>query len=178
MLIVSYLARCLSSVLLMVVPDVSLFVLLVSIKGLANLGAAPAEQVITRSMLSKTQLVSNAGIMTTIDQLTKLCAPLLGAGMAGLHHPAAGFGSSASLAVAGILCAARLRKPVEMSRRHARRPGLAVSAFTDRAPGPLVIYRRAACPRCRSACARRIFACASEMTCLLPTARSRGRRAW
>ncbi|MDC6293660.1 MFS transporter [Ralstonia pseudosolanacearum] len=110
-LIVSYLARCLSSVLLMVAPDVNIFVLLVLIKGLANLGAAPAEQVVVRSMLSKAQFVSNASIMTTIDQLTKICAPLLGAGMASLHHPVAGFG------LAGTLCVGLLRKQVDMSKR-------------------------------------------------------------
>ncbi|MGD7098280.1 MFS transporter [Ralstonia pseudosolanacearum] len=116
-LIVSYLARCLSSVLLMVAPDVNLFVLLVLIKGLANLGAAPAEQVVVRSMLSKAQFVSNASIMTTIDQLTKICAPLLGAGMASLHHPVAGFGLSAGLGLAGTLCVGLLRKQVDMSKR-------------------------------------------------------------
>ncbi|MEQ6350209.1 MFS transporter [Ralstonia pseudosolanacearum] len=116
-LIVSYLARCLSSVLLMVAPDVNLFVLLVLIKGLANLGAAPAEQVVVRSMLSKAQFVSNASIMTTIDQLTKICAPLLGACMASLHHPVAGFGLSAGLGLAGTLCVGLLRKQVDMSKR-------------------------------------------------------------
>ena len=117
-LVVSYLARCLSSVFLMVVPDVNLFVLLVLIKGLANLGATPAEQVIVRSMLSKEQFVSNASIMTTIDQLTKICAPLLGAGMASLHHPVAGFGFSAVLGLAGALCVGLLRKHVDMSKRN------------------------------------------------------------
>ncbi len=116
-LVVSYLARCLSSVLLMVVPDVNLFVLLVLIKGLANLGATPAEQVIVRSMLSTDQLASNASVMTTIDQLTKLCAPLLGAGMASLHDPVAGFGFSAALGLAGTFCASFLRKRVDVSKR-------------------------------------------------------------
>ncbi len=117
-LIVSYLARCLSSVLLMVVPDVNLFVLLVLIKGLANLGATPAEQVVVRSMLSKEQFVSNASVMTTLDQLTKICAPLLGAGMASLHHPVVGFGFSAGLGLAGALCVSLLKKHVEMSTRN------------------------------------------------------------
>lgn len=112
MLIVSYVARSLSSVLLIFAPDLHLFVLLVFVKGLANLGAMPAEQVIVRSMLSKEQFISNASIMTTVDQLTKICAPLVGAGMAGLYQPVFGFGLSAALGVAGIWCVNRLRQPM------------------------------------------------------------------
>ncbi|MGY2492830.1 MFS transporter [Cupriavidus sp. CP313] len=119
MLAVSYLARALTSLLLLFAPDTHFFVLLVFLKGLANLGAMPAEQVIVRTMLSKAQLVSNASIMTTIDQLTKICAPLVGAGMASLHHPMAGFGLSATLGLAGILCVYPLRKHVGMSKREA-----------------------------------------------------------
>lgn len=116
MLAASYLARALTSLLLLFAPDIHFFVLLVFLKGLANLGAMPAEQVIVRTMLSKEQFVSNASIMTTIDQLTKICAPLVGAAMASLHHPMAGFGLSATLGLAGILCVYPLRKHVEMSK--------------------------------------------------------------
>lgn len=117
MLVVSYLARALTSLLLLFASDIHVFVLLVFLKGLANLGAMPAEQVIVRTMLSKEQFVSNASIMTTIDQLTKICAPLAGAIMASLHHPMAGFGLSATLGLAGILCVYPLRKHVEISKR-------------------------------------------------------------
>lgn len=125
MLAVSYVARALTSLLLLFAPDIHFFVLLVFLKGLANLGAMPAEQVIVRTMLSKAQFVSNASIMSTVDQLTKICAPLVGAGMASLHHPMAGFGLSATLGLAGILCLYPLRKHAGMSKReagtHARR---------------------------------------------------------
>jgi len=117
MLAVSYLARALTSLLLLFAPDIHFFVLLVFLKGLANLGAMPAEQVIVRTMLSKAQFVSNASIMTTIDQLNKICAPLVGASMASLHYPMAGFGLSATLGLAGILCVYPLRRHVDMSKR-------------------------------------------------------------
>jgi MFS family permease len=119
MLAISYLARALTSLLLLFAPDIHFFVMLVFLKGLANLGAMPAEQVIVRMMLSKAQFVSNASIMTTIDQLTKICAPLIGAVMASLHHPMAGFGLSATLGLAGIMCVYPLRKHVGMSKRDA-----------------------------------------------------------
>jgi MFS family permease len=44
MLAVSYLARALTSLLLLFAPDIHFFVLLVFLKGLANLGAMPTGQ--------------------------------------------------------------------------------------------------------------------------------------
>ncbi len=110
MLVISYLARGVTSVLLIVAPDLQLFVLLVLIKGIANLGAMPAEQILIRSMLNKEQLVSNASVMTAVDQFTKICAPLAAAGLTGIYRPAAGLGLSAALAMVGILCLPALRR--------------------------------------------------------------------
>lgn len=120
MLGISYLARALTSLLLLVAPDINVFVLLVFLKGLTNLGAMPAEQVIVRAMLSKEQLVSNASVMSTVDQLCKISAPLIGASLASLHYPGAGFGLSATLGLTGILCLYPLRKHVEVSARESR----------------------------------------------------------
>lgn len=104
MLVISYLARGVTSMLMILAPDVHVFVLLVFAKGLANLGAMPAEQVLTRSMLNNAQLVSNTGVMTAVDQFTKICAPLVAAGVAGLYEPSAGLWLSSALALVGILC--------------------------------------------------------------------------
>ncbi|RAS37451.1 MFS transporter [Paraburkholderia bryophila] len=99
----SYVCRGVTSLLLMFAPNQFVFVLFVFLKGLSNLGAMPAEQILVRSMLTPSQLVDNARWMTTIDQLVKIAAPLLGAVMASLYEPVAGFGLSATLSVAGIV---------------------------------------------------------------------------
>jgi hypothetical protein len=70
----------------------------------------PAEQILIRSMLDKDQLVSNASVMTAVDQLTKICAPLAAAGVTGLYRPAAGLGLSAAMAMVGILCLPALKR--------------------------------------------------------------------
>lgn len=75
MLFASYSARGITSLLLLMAPDLSVFVLLVMLKALANASALPPEQVMVRSMLSHAQLAANAGLMTAADQITKVCAP-------------------------------------------------------------------------------------------------------
>lgn len=124
MLAISYLARGVTSVLLIVAPDLQIFILLVLIKGIANLGAMPAEQVLIRLMLDKDQLVSNASVMTAVDQLTKICAPLAAAGVTGLYRPAAGLGLSAAMAMVGLLCLPALRwvVPSQAQRAGIERP--------------------------------------------------------
>jgi hypothetical protein len=98
-----YIARGLTSLFLMFSPSMEVFVVLVFLKGLGNLGAMPSELVLLRSILTKDQIVSNAGIMASIDQITKVCAPLIGALMAQWFKPSAGFSISAVLAIFGLL---------------------------------------------------------------------------
>ncbi|CAB3791761.1 MFS transporter [Pararobbsia alpina] len=130
-LLFSYMARGSTSLLLVFAPDVHLFVLLVFLKGLGNLGAMPAEQVVLRSMLSRDQLVANAGVTTTLDQLTKIAAPLLGALTAVLYSPVAGFSLSAVLSVVGLALLIRLRRycPLRTGTRSAQRPAKRRSAL-------------------------------------------------
>jgi predicted MFS family arabinose efflux permease len=104
MLLASYAARGISSVLLILAPDLHVFVLLVMVKGLANTSAMPPEQVLLRSILSDAQIVANAGVMTAADQATKIGAPLIAAGMATLYGPGAGLWLSAGLALLAIGC--------------------------------------------------------------------------
>ncbi|WP_347555338.1 MFS transporter [Robbsia sp. KACC 23696] len=111
----SYLARGVASLCLLFAPNVEIFVFLVCVKGLSNLGAMPAEQVLIRSMLTSSQLVDNARWMTLIDQGIKIAAPLLGAVIANQTMSLAGFGFSATLAILGgvlLLVLARVSIPV------------------------------------------------------------------
>ncbi len=109
-LLCSYAVRGATSLLLIAAPDIHFFVLFVFLKGLGNLGAMPAEQVVLRSMLERSQLVANASIVTMLDQLTKIAAPLLGALAAAWYSPIAGFGLCAALSVLGLALLVRLRQ--------------------------------------------------------------------
>ncbi|WP_432261466.1 MFS transporter [Cupriavidus sp. TMH.W2] len=126
MLIGSYLARAITSGLLIFAPNVHIFVVLVLLKGLANVGAMPAEQVLIRSMLSREQAVENAGIMSAVDQLTKISAPLVAATMTGLFRPESGLWLSTILAFFGIGCLCWLlpcSHKVDATRRAAGKAG-------------------------------------------------------
>ncbi|SCU76558.1 conserved membrane hypothetical protein [Cupriavidus necator] len=119
MLIGSYLARAITSGLLILAPTVHIFVVLVLLKGLANVGAMPAEQVLIRRMLSREQAVANASVMTAVDQLTKILAPLVAASMTGLFRPESGLWLSTFLAVLGVGCLCWLlpySRKVDMTR--------------------------------------------------------------
>jgi MFS family permease len=113
----SYAVRGATSLLLVFAPDVQLFVLFVFLKGLSNLGAMPAEQIVVRSMLSHNQLIPNASITTAIDQSTKIAAPLLGALTAALYSPGAGFVLSAVLSIGSLALLIRLRPLVPARAR-------------------------------------------------------------
>ncbi|MCP1118973.1 MFS family permease [Robbsia andropogonis] len=99
----SYLARSITSLCLLLAPNAWIFVFFVLLKGLSNLGAMPAEQVLIRMMLTPGQFVDNARWMTLIDQGIKIMAPLLAAVIAGLHVPLLGFAFSATLALFGVM---------------------------------------------------------------------------
>ncbi|VVE59557.1 MFS transporter [Pandoraea sputorum] len=108
-LMLSYVARGTTSLLLMFAPNAPLFVLLIFVKGLSNLGAMPAEQILIRSVLTREQLASNASLMTLIDQVIKIAAPLLAAAFSLSSRPGSGFGLSCALALVGLLCLVALR---------------------------------------------------------------------
>ncbi|AQV99086.1 MFS transporter [Cupriavidus necator] len=109
MLVAGYSARGITSLLLLMAPDLSVFVLLVMLKALANASALPPEQVMVRSMLSQAQLAANAGLMTAADQITKVCAPLIAAGTTALYGPMSGLWISAGLSLLAIGCLVPLR---------------------------------------------------------------------
>jgi MFS family permease len=106
----SYGARALTSALLWMAPSLEVFTFLVLLKGLANLGSMPAEQILTRQLLPQNLLAKNIGLMTAIDQVAKISAPLSGALLASMGSPPDGFFLSCLLAACSVLCAWRLRQ--------------------------------------------------------------------
>jgi hypothetical protein len=108
----SYAVRCGSSLLLIFTADVPLFLLLVFIKGIANLGAMPAEQRLLQRMLSHDQQAPNASIMAVVDQAAKIAAPLVGATFASLRLPGSGFGLSVVLSLAGAFSLLHVRRRI------------------------------------------------------------------
>jgi MFS family permease len=125
LLYLSYLARSLTSLLLIFAPSTEVFLALVFCKGLGNLGAMPTEQVLVRVLLSQNQIVSNASLTTAIDQISKICAPLVGALLAQWFRPAAGFGLSALLALLHLL----QRRCQPLTQKMAERPGATIGAL-------------------------------------------------
>ncbi len=61
----------------------------------------PAEQLLIKGMLNREQLVSNAGLMTAIDQSVKILAPLAISVLAGWWAPNLGFAISFVIAAVG-----------------------------------------------------------------------------
>lgn len=102
MLRTSYSCRAATSLLLMLSPNVAVFVFLVFLKGMSNLGSMPAEQVMIKSMLSPAQVIDNARWSAFIDQSLKVAAPLIGAMMTLLQQPELGFLLPSALALAAL----------------------------------------------------------------------------
>lgn len=99
---ISYSCRAATSLLLMLSPNVEVFIFLVFLKGVSNLGSMPAEQVMIRSMLTPAQVIENARWSTFIDQSLKVAAPLIGAMMTLLRQPELGFLLPSALALAAL----------------------------------------------------------------------------
>jgi MFS family permease len=120
----SYAFRAATSLLLMLSPNINVFILLVFLKGISNLGSAPAEQVLTRQLLGPAQLIENARWVTLIDQSLKVTAPLIAAAMTLLHRPEYGFVLPSLLALVALLVLYRLnrtcvtRTNLENQRKH------------------------------------------------------------
>lgn len=109
MLLCSYLARGITSFLLIFAPSIEVFVALIFLKGLANLGAMPAEQILVRSLLTREQIIANTSITTAIDQFIKILSPLIGALLAQYYAAGAGFGISTALSALGFAVLIGLR---------------------------------------------------------------------
>ncbi len=104
-LALGYAGRMVVSILLATSTSINVFIFLIFLKGLANVAMMPVEQVLIQRLLRKEQLVRNAGVMTLIDQFSKIGAPMLAAGFATWSTPTAGFFLSAQLAAIGLIAA-------------------------------------------------------------------------
>lgn len=108
-LALSYALRGITSVLLFTAPSIELFIVGVFLKGIANLGAMPAEQLLIKGMLNQEQIVSNAGLMTAVDQGVKILAPLAISVLAAWWAPNLGFAISFVIAAVGLAAVAILK---------------------------------------------------------------------
>jgi MFS family permease len=99
----SFVLRCTASCSLYLAGDAGVFLALVAFKGVSNLGAVPAEVVLTRRLLTDRQIVSNTALVSVVNQFIKVCSPLAaGIVVASTDRPV-GFLLSAACAVAGLL---------------------------------------------------------------------------
>lgn len=103
----------------MLSPNVNIFIFLIFLKGLSNLGSAPSEQVMTRLMLTPGQLIENARWVTLIDQSLKVIAPLIAATMTLFHRPESGFAVSSLLALVALLVLHPLKRKCVTRTKHA-----------------------------------------------------------
>lgn len=102
---VSALARFVTSMGLAFSPNGTIFVAWILMKGISNLGAIPAEQVLIKKLLSKEQVVSTVTLTSVVDQCTKILSPLLGAGLSFALHSRGGFALTGFLALLSVGCA-------------------------------------------------------------------------
>ncbi|CAJ0819883.1 MFS transporter [Ralstonia flaminis] len=107
-MLVSTSGRFATSLLLAIAPNEAFFIAAVFLKGISNLGAVPAEQVLIRRLLSDQQIVSTTTLTSVVDQCTKIASPLLGAALATVSQSRGGFLLTAILALASAGCAVRI----------------------------------------------------------------------
>lgn len=104
--------RLITSLLLAIAPNEGFFIAVVLLKGVSNLGAVPAEQILVRRLLSDEQIVSTTTLTSVIDQCTKIASPLLGAVLAVVSHSRGGFLFTAVLALASAGCTVRISRVI------------------------------------------------------------------
>ncbi|WP_057446994.1 MFS transporter [Pseudomonas syringae group genomosp. 3] len=102
-LYISYVARGLTSIGLAFAPSWELFLLFVFFKGVSNLAATPAEQILLKLSLKDAQIASGVSFLAVVDQVVKIGAPLIAATMAQFFFAQSGFLFSAVLAIIGML---------------------------------------------------------------------------
>ena len=107
-MLASTICRFATSLLLAIAPSEVFFIAAVLLKGISNLGAVPAEQVLIRRLLSDQQIVSTTTLTSVVDQCTKIASPLLAAALATVSQSQGGFLLTAVLALVSAGCAVRI----------------------------------------------------------------------
>jgi MFS family permease len=125
--------RFMTSILLAVAPTEQIFVGAILLKGISNLGAMPAEQILIRHILSAEQIVSTTTLTSIVDQAMKIVSPLVGAGLAFISNSKAAFLFTAALALASATCAVRIAKVVGWKTK--------VNEAKNRLPNFTVLWR-------------------------------------
>lgn len=103
LVMLSFLVRAVASSLLFLASDLNAFLVFVLFKGISNLGAVPAEVVLTRQLLDDRQIVGNTALVSTVNQFIKVCSPLAAGLVVASSERPIGFLLSAACAVAGML---------------------------------------------------------------------------
>lgn len=105
---ISFGIRFFAACALFFAPTVEVFLAFIALKGLSNLGSTAAEIVLTKSLLTTSQIVKNTSIVTIMDQSIKVLSPIIAGFMTSLTVKSAGFLVSAAFCVVGLLCIATL----------------------------------------------------------------------
>lgn len=103
-LLISFAFRFIVAGLLFGAGSETIFLILVSLKGISNLGSGAAEIILTRKLLANKDLVSNISLVTVMDQFIKVCSPLAAGVIASTSDKAYGFLISALFSLLGIFC--------------------------------------------------------------------------
>lgn len=103
-LLISFTFRLIIACLLFGANSESIFLTLVCLKGMSNLGSSAAETILTRKLLTNKDLVSNISLITVMDQFIKVCSPLTAGVIASMSDKAYGFLISAIFSLLGIFC--------------------------------------------------------------------------
>jgi len=103
-LLISFTFRFIVACLLFGANSESVFLTLVFLKGVSNLGSGAAEIILTRKLLTNKDLISNISLITVMDQFIKVCSPLAAGVIASMSDKAYGFLISALFSLLGIFC--------------------------------------------------------------------------
>jgi MFS family permease len=103
-LLISFTFRFIVACLLFGADSEYIFLALVCLKGISNLGSGAAEIILTRKLLSNKDLVSNISLITIMDQFIKICSPLAAGIIASMSDKAYGFLISAFFSLSGVFC--------------------------------------------------------------------------
>jgi hypothetical protein len=103
-LTISFFLRLTVACLLFSANSEAIFMALVCLKGLSNLGSGAAEIILTRKLLTNKNLVSNISLITVMDQFIKVCSPLAAGIIASTADKTYGFLISAAFSLSGIFC--------------------------------------------------------------------------
>lgn len=91
-------ARFIASLSLAISTHQEIFLMMIFLKGVSNLGMAPAEQILIKELLNKEQILLTVSLTNIIDQCIKIISPLIGSLISTITNSQDGFYLTALLA--------------------------------------------------------------------------------